>query len=76
LPEKQTTSRGPKLDTPGRLSGDFTKHKLDKIVAGWEGKKKYPARPCEVHAADKKRSETRYICKSRVPLHIGSWFVK
>jgi hypothetical protein len=58
--------------TPSRLSGDFTKHKLDKIVAGKEGKKKYPARPCEAYAAYKKRSETRYICKSCVPLHEGS----
>jgi hypothetical protein len=75
-PEKQTTPRGPNLDTPGRLSGDFTKHKLDKIVAGRDSKKKYPARPCEVHAADKKRNETRYTCKSCVPLHEGPWFVK
>jgi len=57
-PRKQTTPRGPNLDTSGRLSGDFTKHKLDKIFAGREGKKKYPARPCEVHVAHK-RSETR-----------------
>ena len=38
LPEKQTTPRGPKQDPPGRLSGDFRIHKLEKIVAGGEGK--------------------------------------
>jgi hypothetical protein len=37
-PEKQLVSRGPKQDTPGRLSRDFSQHKLDKIVAGREGK--------------------------------------
>jgi len=39
LPEKQTTLRGPKQDLPGRLSGDFGIHILEKIVAGGEGKK-------------------------------------
>jgi len=43
LPEKQTTPRGPKQDPPGRLSGDFRIHKLEKIVGGGEGKRKYPA---------------------------------
>jgi len=38
LPEKQTTPRGPKKDLPGRLFGDFRIHKLEKIVAGGEGK--------------------------------------
>jgi len=36
---KQTTPRGPKQDTPGRLSGDFRKHKLEKSVLWWGGKK-------------------------------------
>jgi hypothetical protein len=54
LPEKQTTQRGPKQDPPGRLSGDFRIHKLEKIVAGGEGKKKYHARQCIVCAARKK----------------------
>jgi len=63
LPEKQTTPRGPKQNLPCRLSGDFRIHKLEKIVGGGEGKRKYPARQCEVCAAHKKRSETRYICK-------------
>jgi len=40
-----------------RLSADFSKHKLDKIVAGGKGKKKYPARQYKVCAAHKKRSE-------------------
>jgi len=35
--------REPKQD-PGRLSGDFRTHELEKIVGGGEGKKKYPAR--------------------------------
>jgi len=48
LPEKQPTPRGPKQDPPGRLSGDFRKHKLEKLVGGGEGKRKYPVRPCKV----------------------------
>ena len=59
LPEKQTTPRGPKQDLPGRLSGNFRIHKLENIVGGGEGKKKYPARQCKVCAAHKKQSETR-----------------
>jgi len=39
LPEKQTTPRGSKQNPPGRLSGDFRIHKLEKIVGGREGKK-------------------------------------
>jgi len=35
--------RGPKQDLPGRLSNDFRIHRLEKIVGGEEGKKKYPA---------------------------------
>ena len=54
LTQKQTTQRGPKQDLPGRLSGDFRIHKLGKIVAGGEGKKKYPARQCKVCAAHEK----------------------
>jgi hypothetical protein len=77
LPQKQTTSRGPKHDPPGRLSGDFRIHKIEKIVGVGEGKRKYPVRPCKVCAAHKKRSETRYICKFCVlPLHKGSCFEK
>jgi len=77
LPEKPTTPRGPKQDPPGRLTGDLRIHKLEKIVAGGEGKKKYPSRQCKVCAAHKKRSETRYICKfCVVPLHKGSCFEK
>ena len=51
LPEKQTTPRGPKQDPPGRLSGDFRKHKLEKSFCGGEGKKKYSTRQCKVCAA-------------------------
>jgi len=31
---------GPKQDPPGRLSGDFRIHKLEKIVGGGEGERK------------------------------------
>ena len=37
-PESQPAPKGHKQDTPGRLSGDFSKHKLDEIVAGGKGK--------------------------------------
>jgi hypothetical protein len=51
LPKKKTTPRGPTQNHPGRLSRDFNKHKLDKIVAGGENKKKYSAGQCKVCAA-------------------------
>jgi hypothetical protein len=44
MPKKQTTPRGPKLDPPGRLSGDIRTLKLEKIVAGGKGKKKVPCK--------------------------------
>jgi len=70
-------SRGPKQDSPGRLSGDFRIHKLENIVGDGVGKRKYPARQCKVCAAHKKRSETRNICKFCVVLlHKGSCFKK
>ena len=76
LPEKQTSPRGPKQDPPGRLSGDFRMHKLEKIGDG-EGKRKYPARPYKVCAVHKKQTEPRYICKfCVVPLHRGFCFEK
>jgi hypothetical protein len=56
-PEKQRTLRGPKQDphpTPGRLSSYLSKHKVDRIVAGVDGKKKHLARQNEVLAAHKK----------------------
>jgi hypothetical protein len=34
FPEKQTTTKGPKKDPPGRLSGDFRIYKLETIVGG------------------------------------------
>jgi hypothetical protein len=37
-PERQPTPRGPNQDPPCRLFRDFSKHKLDKTVAGGEGK--------------------------------------
>jgi hypothetical protein len=75
--EKRPTPRGPAEDPTGRLSGNFSKHKLGKIVDGGQGKKKYPARQCRVCSAHKKWSETRYICQyCVVPLHKGSCFEK
>jgi len=69
--------REPKQNLLGRLFGDFRIHKLEKIVGGGEGKKKYPARQCKLCAAHKKGSETRNICKfCVVPLHKGSCFEK
>ena len=77
FPEKQTTPSGPKQDRPGRLSGDFRIHKLEKIGGGGEGKRKYPSRQCTVCAAYKKQSETRNICKfCIVLLHKVSCFEK
>jgi len=73
-PEKQTTPRRLKQDPPGRLSSDFRIHKLEIIVGGGEGKRKYPARLCKL-CATHKRSETRHICKfCIVLLHKGSCF--
>jgi hypothetical protein len=54
LPEKQTTPRGPKQYLPGRLSRDFRIHKHEKVFAGGEGNKEYPARQYKVCAAHKK----------------------
>jgi hypothetical protein len=48
LPEKQTTPKWPEKDLPGRFSGDFRIHKLEKIVGGGEEKSKYPTRQCKV----------------------------
>ena len=77
LSEKQTTPRGPKENPPGRLSGDFRIHKLEKIVGSEEGKKEYPARQCKVCAVHKEHSGTGYICKLCVVLlHKGSCFEK
>jgi len=69
--------REPKQDPPGRLSGDFGIHKLEKTVGDGDGEKKYPARQCKVCTARKKRSETRNICKfCVVQLHKGFRFEK
>jgi hypothetical protein len=75
--EKRPTPRGPAEDPTGRLLGNFSKHKLGKIVGGGQGKKKYPVRQCRVCSAHKKRSETRYIWEHCVvPFHKGSRFEK
>jgi hypothetical protein len=75
--EKRPTPSGPSEDPPGRLSGNFSKHKLGKVVGEGQGKKKYPARQCRVCSAHKKQSETRYICEfCVVRLHKGSCFKK
>jgi len=54
LPEKQTVLRGPKQDPSGRISGEFRIHEFEKIVAGGDGKKKYPAIQCIVCAVHEK----------------------
>jgi hypothetical protein len=75
--EKRPIPRGPSEDPPGRLSGNFSRHKLGKIVGGGQRKKKYPVRQCRVCSAHKKQSETRYIREfCVVPLHKGSCFEK
>jgi hypothetical protein len=51
--EKRPTPRGPAEDPPGRLLGNFSKHKLGKIVGGGQEKKKYPVRQCRVCSAHK-----------------------
>jgi len=69
------TPRVPHEDPPGRLSGDMRKYVLEKSVGSERGKRKYPARKCDVCTAHKQRSETRYICKfCLVPLHKGKCF--
>jgi hypothetical protein len=76
-PEKQPTPREPEQDTPRRLSEDFRKHTVDKIVAGGDSEKKYPARQCRMCEEHKKQSETRYTCKSCIVLlHKLSCFEK
>jgi hypothetical protein len=63
------------MGQPRQPLRDFSTHKLDKIDAGGDGKKKYTARGCEVHVAHKKQSETGYICELYVvPLHRESCF--
>jgi hypothetical protein len=54
MEQKQPTPMGPKQDTPDRYTKEFSKYKLDKIVAGGEGRKKYPASQCHVHTAHTK----------------------
>jgi hypothetical protein len=75
--EKRATPVGPSEDPPGRLSGNFSKHKLGKIVGGGQGKKKYSVRQCRVCSAHKKQSEIRYVYEfCVVHLHKGSCFEK
>jgi hypothetical protein len=75
--EKRPTPRGPSEDPPGRLSGNFNKHKLENIVGGGQRKKKYSVRQCRVCCAHKKWSETRYISEFCVVLlHKGSCLEK
>jgi hypothetical protein len=54
--------RGPKQDPPGRLTGDFKIHKLEKTVGGGERKKKYPARQCRACAAHKRVLHISVCC--------------
>ena len=75
-PEKQPTPNCPKQVPHIRLYTDFSKHELDKIVAGGESKQ-YPTRQWKVHAADKNQRETGHNCKFCIaPHHKGSCFKK
>jgi len=56
--------REPKQDLPGRLSGDFGIHELEKTVGGGEREKKYPARQCKVCAAHNKRMKLETFVNS------------
>jgi len=62
LPDKQPTPGLPTQDYPGKLSRDFSKHKLDKTVAGGEDTQYY-ARQGKVGATHKQRSASRCISK-------------
>ena len=53
---------GPSTDPPGRLSGNFSQHKLGITVGGVQAKNKYSVRQYRICCAHKKRCETRYIC--------------
>jgi hypothetical protein len=53
---RESTSQWANRDLLGRLSGGFSKHKLEKIVASGQGKK-YPSRQCRICAAHRKHSE-------------------
>jgi hypothetical protein len=69
------TPRRPHGEPPGIPSGDMQKYVLEKTVKSDEGTRKYPARRCHVCATQKKRSDTRYICKfCSVLLHKGGMF--
>lgn len=48
--EEEPIPRGPEQDYPGRLSGSFSRCKLEKIIVPGQGKEKYPARQCKVSA--------------------------
>ena len=52
--------RSPKQDLPGRLSGDFRIHKLEKIVGVWEEKRSIlqDSVKCVLHIRSKVRLET------------------
>ena len=51
---------GAKQDPPRRLSGDFRKHKLEKIVGGGEGKRSIlqDSVKCVLHIRSKVKLET------------------
>jgi len=67
-PVKQPAPKAPKHDTPGRLSKDFRRHRVDKIISSGEAKKE---------KENPTRSEIRYICKFFVALlDRGSCFEK
>jgi hypothetical protein len=60
LDDQQPTPRGLKRDQTGMLSADFNKHKLEKIVVGGKGKRKYPTRRLKVCAENYVKHLTFY----------------
>jgi hypothetical protein len=67
------TKRVSRKDPPGRLSGGIKEHFLEEIVS--KGVKKNPTRRCRVCASQRKRSDTRPVCKScGVSLHQNQCF--
>lgn len=68
-----TSGRAARLDPPGRLSGNLSDHILCKIICSKTNKRL--RRRCRVCYANKKRSDTGYMCKNcGVALHIDECF--
>ena len=55
-----TSTRAPRQDPPGRLSGNLKEHQIERIKT--ERTNKFTRKRCRVCYANKKRSETKYMC--------------